>query len=151
MIKLSHGKKLICFFFGSLVYANDQAFAHTGGTDEFGMSHALTNVEHVLLFLAIGILAGLLMLTRKPYAMFLANSSLILAFLYEVICHGLETSVLFGLEFFVGIALVSLMGWRIIYLTFTFLTTLTTKFKDHSLQSLLKSSKPGRLNNSKST
>ena len=121
------------YFLAALLFgATTEAFGHSGDIEKLGMYHAFGRVEHVFAFLGIGTLAAFLMLMRKRYSIILANSALIIALLSGTIPHGLDRSMLFGLEFFLGTAFISLIAWRAIYWLYTFVVARFENHKRHS-------------------
>ena len=132
MAKIFVRKKLIYLLVGPLFVSTTQTFAHPGSTEELGMYHAFMQIEHTLPFLGIGIFAAFLMLLRKSYSVILANGALIAALLCQTIPHSFDRSILFGLEFFLGTAFISLFAWRAIYWLYTFLVSWFENFKRHS-------------------
>ena len=121
------------YFLAALLFgATTEAFGHSGDIEKLGMYHAFGRVEHVFTFLGIGTLAAFLMLMRKRYSIILANGVLMIALLGETISHSLDRSILFGLEFFLGTAFISLFAWRAIYWLYTLLAARFVNYKRHS-------------------
>ena len=131
MAKLLFRKGCIYFLAALLLGATTEAFGHSGDMEKLGMFHALGRAEHVFTFLSIGTLAAFLMLMRKLYSIILANGVLVIALLGETISHGLDRSILFGLEFFLGTAFISLFAWRAIYWLHTLLAARFKNYKRH--------------------
>ena len=92
------------------------ASSHGVAENGSGMGHALTELEHSVVFILVGILVAALMLTRKKPAVIAGNIALLGFLIWGAFSHTTGNSLLPGFEFFMGAALLSLASWRAVYL-----------------------------------
>ena len=96
----------------AMVFASSAAVAHPAGTHEIGVPHVLMSVEHVATFLAIGIVAGIIVMSRNVYSLWIANGVLAAFLVAETVMHAQSAGLLFGLEVAVAGAALALGAWR---------------------------------------
>ena len=95
-----------------MVFASSAAVAHPAGTHEIGVPHVLTSVEHVATFLAIGIVAAIIVMSRNVYSVWIANGVLAAFLVAETVLHAQSAGLLFGLEVGMAGAALALGAWR---------------------------------------
>lgn len=95
-----------------VVFASSAAVAHPAGSHEIGVPHVLTSVDHVATFLAIGVVAGIIVMSRNVYAVWIANGVLAAFLVAETAMHAQSAGLLFGLEVAVAGAALALGAWR---------------------------------------
>lgn len=83
-----------------------------------GAVHVLTSLEHVIAFVAIGIVVSILMLFRRPWLAYLSNSLLLLILIAQGVSHGINGDSIFGVEVVFGSALLVLGAWRTAYVCY---------------------------------
>ncbi len=90
-----------------------KAMAHPGGAGEHGMMHVFNHAYHLLHFIILGFLAAIVTLSKVNFSFVLASVTLLSAFLIESIIHGFGQGLLFGLELFIGVTLITFYAWRV--------------------------------------
>ena len=98
------------------MFISSTSSAHVIEPNEMGIDHALLSLNHILMLVFMGFGTAALMLTRKQIVMSLANVSLLSVLVWQAYFHAGNNSILVGLEFFIGGALISLAAWRGLYL-----------------------------------
>ncbi|MEM9682113.1 MAG: hypothetical protein AAF942_02500 [Pseudomonadota bacterium] len=96
----------------AIVLVSSAAVAHPAGTREIGMSHVLLSVGHVTTFLALGIAAGVIVMSRSAYSVWIANFALAAFLIFEAAMHVQSDGLLFGIEVAVAGAALALGAWR---------------------------------------
>lgn len=92
-----------------------KAMAHPGGAGELGMMHVINHAHHLLHFIILGFLAAIVTLSKVNFSFVLASGTLLSAFLIESIIHGFGQGLLFGLELFFGVTLITYSAWRVTF------------------------------------
>ena len=77
-------------------------------------------IDHCIPLIVMGFLTAALMLTRKRLLALAGNLGLLGYIIYQAAFHITEQSILPGLAFFMGAALISLVSWRAVYLVIHF-------------------------------
>ncbi|MEM7122497.1 MAG: HupE/UreJ family protein [Pseudomonadota bacterium] len=97
------------------------ALAHPGHEGEIGTFHVLGSIDHIAVFLGIGVAAALLMLVRHPAAIVAANLILLAFVLILGAGHGIHGGVLFGIETAIAGALLALGAWRATHVLYAYI------------------------------
>ncbi|MGD1933188.1 MAG: HupE/UreJ family protein [Candidatus Phaeomarinobacter sp.] len=95
-----------------------QALAHPGHEHEIGMAHVLTSPEHIEGFLFIGMIAGIIMLVRRVWAIMIGNIALMAYIFAQGASHASHGSALFGLETGLAGAALALGAWRATHIAY---------------------------------
>ncbi|MEM9618386.1 MAG: hypothetical protein AAF936_10535 [Pseudomonadota bacterium] len=109
------------FALAGSVILTSSALAHPGHESELGMTHVMTSLAHISVFIGLGVSVAILMLARNAVAVTAANAILLACILLLGVTHGMYGGLLFGLETMIAGAALALGVWRLIQTAYSLL------------------------------